>query len=64
MIRTIQIVKCDLCYQEQQSPSYYTNVKLETMAGEAKLHELGRKNEFHLCPDCTKKLREFIEIPF
>ena len=68
MIETIQVVICDICRLETKKASdtiYYSEVKIEQLGFEGiKIHELGKKEEFHLCQACTRKLRDFIEIPF
>lgn len=68
MIKTMQVVICDICRLETKKasdPIYYSEVKIEPLEFEGiKIHELGRKEEFHLCQACTRNLRNFIEIPF
>ena len=64
MIKTIQVVTCDMCRLETKN-IYYSEVKIEQIGFEGiKIHEVGKKEEFHLCPACTRSLRNFIEIPF
>jgi len=68
MIKTVQVVICDICRLETKKPSdiiYYSEVKIEPLEFEGvRVHELGKKEEFHLCQACTRKLRDSIEIPF
>lgn len=67
MIETIQRVKCDLCLHRPENPKddvHYSQVKIEPIKLDG--HQLIScdKREFHLCPACTRNLRNFIEIPF